>query len=259
MTTTDYVRLRQICLVTLDIKQAETALAEILGLSICHRSELTEFGLENSMFPVNGVFIELVAPTKPNTAVHRFYARNEGRGGYMAIFDCSDVAKHRALAVANGIDPIYERHSEKADLLQLNPKQTGATIMEFDHHYGGDDMLGHYEWAGDGWQDYINLEVTRNILGIEIGSPKAAARAKLWSKLCDRDVSYGESDLQDIKLNKGTLTFRHTKGARELLSAIDITVVDRKRVLDTAAKSGCVTTDNSFDFCGVEFRLLNAA
>ncbi|PHQ72321.1 MAG: hypothetical protein COB93_00615 [Sneathiella sp.] len=259
MTTKDYVRLRQICLATLDIKSAEAAVSGILGLNVCHRSTLKEFGLENIMFPVNGTFIEIVAPTAPNTAVHRFLARNENRGGYMAIFDCADVTRHRALAEANGVDVIYERNSEGGDLLQLNPKQTGATIMEFDHHYGGDDLLGHYEWAGKGWQDHVRTDVTKDILGIEISSPKAALRAKLWANLCNRVVVYGESDLQDITLDYGTLTFRQTaKNSRELFSAIDLTVSDRHQVLTLADQAGCPVTDNSFDFCGIEFRLRRA-
>jgi Glyoxalase-like domain len=260
MAPTDYVRLRQICLATTDISQAEQDLSKILGLNVCHRSRLENFGLENIMFAVNGTFIEVVAPVVENTTVHRFLAKNQNRGGYMAIFDCSDVSKHKALAEAAGIDTIFERYNEKADLLQLNPKQTGATMMEFDHHYGGDNRLGRYEWAGDHWQDHLSTAVTSDILGIEFCSPMAIKRAALWAELCDRPVQSDEADIQDIKLDYGVLTFRQNKRSpHEMLTTIIMTVKDRSSVLRTAADQGCTVTDNSFECCGVTFRLQSAA
>lgn len=260
MTPPDYVRLRQICLATTDIKKAEHDLSHLLGLDVCHRSQLENFGLENIMFAVNGTFIEVVAPVAKNTTVHRFLAKNQGRGGYMAIFDCRNVAKHKALAEAAGVDPIFERYNEKADLLQLNPKQTGATMMEFDHHYGGDDRLGRYEWAGDNWQEQLSTEVTSDILGIELCSPKAAMRAELWSKICDRPLHSGEAGIQDIQLDYGVLTFRqNSKSPQEMLTAINMTVKNRSQVITLAEDLGCAITDNSFDCCGVTFRLQSAA
>jgi hypothetical protein len=259
MTSENYLRLRQICLATLDLKGTEETLSKILGLTVCHRSTLENFGLENIMFAVNGVFIEVVAPIRAETAVHRFLARNNGLGGYMAIFDCARVADHREAALANGIDPVYERNSDEADLLQLNPKQTGATMMEFDHHYGDDRMLGHYEWAGNDWHKHVDTRVTKDILGIEITSPKAALRAELWAKLCLRPTSSGEAGLTDIKLDYGTLTFRQTEsGSPEMLRAMDITVTDRQKTLATAESEGCNLSHSSFTCCGMEFRVHTA-
>lgn len=259
MAPTDYVRLRQICLATTDIEQAEQELSQILGLSVCHRSQLENFGLENIMFAVNGTFIEVVAPVVENTTVHRFLAKNQNRGGYMAIFDCRDVAKHKSLAHAAGIDPIFERYNEQADLLQLNPKQTGATMMEFDHHYGGDDRLGRYEWAGDHWQDHLSTAVASDVLGIEFCSPIAAKRAALWATLCDKPVQSDEADIHDIKLDYGVLTFRqNSKTQQEMLTTIIMTVKNRSSVLKTAEDKGCSVTENNFDCCGVTFRLQSA-
>ncbi len=256
MTSKDYVRLRQICLASLDIAKAEETLTSILNLNVCHRSTLDQFGLENILLPIGAVFLEIVAPTRPDTAVHRFLAKNEGKGGYMAIFDCADVDKHRALATEKEISVVYERKNDKADLLQLNPKQTGATMMEFDHHYGGDDLMGNYEWAGDGWQKAIDQTVARKVLGLEIISPKAEKRAKLWAHLCDRPLSEGEKGVHELRLDLGVLTFRQNRTTRqEILQQVDISVEDRQNVLRIAEAAGCPITDTSFEFCGVLFRL----
>ncbi|MCF8466529.1 MAG: VOC family protein [Sneathiella sp.] len=256
MPSNNYVRLRQICLAASDIKHAETVLSNVLGLEVCHRSNLPQFGLENIMYALNGVFLEIVAPTKANTAVDRFLARNKGRGGYMAIFDCADVTRHKALAHAAGVEPIYERSDEKADLLQLNPKQTGATMMEFDHHYGDDGMLGHYEWAGDGWHKFVKTDVTKDVLSIEICSPDVGARAALWGRICDRPVLDLGNNIREISLDYGTILFRDAvNGEAEQLSAMDLTVADPGKMLETAKRAGCPVSDKSFDYCGVEFRL----
>ncbi|MZR29863.1 VOC family protein [Sneathiella litorea] len=259
MSSDKYVRLRQICLAATDISKTEAIFNDILGLEVCHRAKLTDFGLENIMYAINGCFLEIVAPTKPETAVDRFLARNRGQGGYMAIFDCSDVDRHKSLAQEAGVSPIFERRNSKADLLQLNPKETGATMMEFDHHYGDDTLLGHYEWAGDSWHKYVSTDVTGEILGIEITSPDAAARAKLWGHICDRPVNLTAQG-PEITLDHGTLQFVDTAGqGRDLFTAIDLTAQDPQAMKSRAKTAGCPITNAGFKFCGVEFRLTSAA
>ena len=259
MSDSNYVRLRQICLAASDIAHTERVFSDILGLDVCHRSRLPQFGLENIMYAINGCFLEIVAPIQPDTAVDRFLARNNGRGGYMAIFDCADVDHHKSLAAAAGVAPIFERRNEKADLLQLNPKQTGATMMEFDHHNGGDDMMGNYHWAGDDWQKYVSTDVTGDILGIEISSPGANSRAKLWGQICDRPVKPAPEGFE-IELDYGLIHFRQTPDRQEeLFTAIDLTAKDPKEMQEKAKAAGCHVTDNGFDFCGVRFRLSPAA
>lgn len=255
----NYVRLRQICLAAADITKTEQVFSHVFGLDVCHRSKLADFGLENIMYALNGCFLEIVAPTKENTAVDRFLARNNGRGGYMAIFDCADMVRHKTLAEEVGVAPIYERRNDKADLLQLNPKQTGATMMEFDHHYGDDTMLGHYEWAGDDWHKHVSTDVTGDILGIEISSPGAEARAKLWSHICDRPLTI-QDGTREIDLDYGYIRFTNTtEQGRELFTAIDLTAKNPKEMKQRAKEAGCPVTDAGFDFCGVEFRITPAA
>jgi hypothetical protein len=251
----NYVRLRQICLAAADIGETERVFNHVLELNVCHRSELANFGLENIMYAINGCFLEIVAPTTENTAVDRFLKRNNGRGGYMAIFDCADIDRHKTLAANLGVEPIYERRNDKADLLQLNPKQTGATMMEFDHHYGDDSLLGHYEWAGNDWHQHVSTEVTGSILGIEISSPRAETRGKLWSQIIDRPVSF-QNDRGVIDLDYGYVNIVGTGEPQpELFTAIDMTATDPDAMKQRAETVGCRITDTGFDFCGVEFRL----
>lgn len=254
MQRVNYVRLRQICLAARDIQEAESMLGRIFGLDVCHRSQLPEFGLENILFAMNGGFLEIVVPTREDTAVSRFLQRSGGEGGYMAIFDSADVVRHKALAEEKGVLPVYERYDARAHLLQLNPRTSGATMLEFDHHNGGEDLTGAYHWAGEHWQRYVNTDVTGEITGIEIRGPAAAARAKLWAHICDRPLE-GREDGAEIRLDYGRVRFTVDPAApRDLFTAIDITARDPAAMCARAEKAGARRTPGGFACYGVEFR-----
>ena len=256
MSTPSHIRLRQICLATLDLPKQETALSNILGLDPCHKSQLDEFGLENTLFAINGTFIELVAPTTANTAVHRFLERSNGVGGYMAIFDCDDVPARKKAAADLGIEPIYEKTYPGADLLQLNPRQTGITLVEFDHHRGGEDMLGHYEWAGRNWQKGINTDLIQNMRSITLSCSDPQSRSIQWSPLFGRDVKTPDVPLI-LPLDYGALHFENNsnKGS-DCFSGLQLTSHSVLTVLDAARKEGYPVTNNTFSYCGVTFEIL---
>ena len=86
-----FLRLRQVCLVAADLAREAEAIKAIFGLEECYRDpNVARYGLENVLFPVGTDFIEIVAPTRPDTAAGRFLARHGGRHGYMVIMDCDD-------------------------------------------------------------------------------------------------------------------------------------------------------------------------
>src|SRR5271157_5338023 len=94
------VRLRQAVLVAADLEPAATMLREGLGLLEPFRDPgVGEFGLENVVFALGDCFLEVVSPTRPDTAAGRYLARHGGDGGYMVIFDLEDLegARERAL------------------------------------------------------------------------------------------------------------------------------------------------------------------
>ena len=107
--TPAYLRLRQVCLVAPELAPAVAAVQAVFGLPICHRDpHVAAFGLENALFALGESFLEIVAPTRPDTAAGRFLQRSGGLGGYMLIFDCDDPAPYRARAGAAGVRVAYE-------------------------------------------------------------------------------------------------------------------------------------------------------
>jgi len=249
MTANPYIRFRQICVATLELEQDITLFTKILGVPPCHRSRLDHFGLENAMFAIGGSFIELVAPTQDETAVHRFLNRNQGLGGYMAIFDCDDVKRHKSLAQNRNISIVYERSTPEADLLQLSPKDTGVTMLEFDHHTGGEDRLSAYEWAGENWQKHLNPDLDITEVTMTCRDPELTHSK--WGSLFPSMV---QSDQNTIKLTHGTIRFTQgLQSAHEYFSAVRLKTDHPESYLKRAKDVGLNIRDNKFSLCGVDW------
>ena len=94
-----YLNLRQICLAAPELEPVVDTVREVFGLEVCHRDpNVAKYGLENALFVLGRAFLEIVAPTRGETAAGRFIERSGGVGGYMAIFDCSDPERRRERA-----------------------------------------------------------------------------------------------------------------------------------------------------------------
>ena len=80
------IQLRQICLVAEHLAPVIDDLTTILGINSCYVDPgVGIFGLENNLMAVGRNFLEVVAPTQPNTAGGRYLERRGGDGGYMVI------------------------------------------------------------------------------------------------------------------------------------------------------------------------------
>ena len=83
----DYLLLRQICLAAPSLAPVIADIEAIFGVAVCYRDgNVAKYGLENALIPIGTGFLEVVAPTKDETAAGRFIERTRGHGGYMAIF-----------------------------------------------------------------------------------------------------------------------------------------------------------------------------
>src|SRR5271167_5116179 len=86
------VRLRQAVLVATELEPVASALRTALGLEEPFRDPgVGEFGLTNTVFALGDCFLEVISPSQPGTAAGRYLDRHDGDGGYMAIFDLTDL------------------------------------------------------------------------------------------------------------------------------------------------------------------------
>ena len=101
------VRLRQAVLVAADLDAVERELRDALGLDEPFRDPgVAEFGLRNAVFALGDCFLEIVSPTRPDTAAGRYLQRHGGAGGYMVLFDLEDLAGARSPVEALHVAPL---------------------------------------------------------------------------------------------------------------------------------------------------------
>lgn len=250
----DFIRLRQVCLAVENLAEAERQLCALLDVEPCHRDErVARYGLENVLLCVGPTFLELVAPTRPDTAAGRFLERNRPplRGAYMAIFDCSDLDTWRQRAVDLGLRIINERSYERYRNVHLHPRDTGATMVEIHQNVGGEDLLGHYDPAGMGWNRHIRTQTTQAIGGLEITSPSPVRMADTWSRLLGRTGCIHNGGLR-IALDLGRLDFGPDTAER--VTTVTITASDPAAWLSRARSQGHEPADGCVTLAGVRWR-----
>ncbi len=256
-----FVRLRQVCFAAPVLAPAERALAGILGIEPSHRApELNaEFGLENVVFPVNGSFIEIVAPLRDNTSVSKFLSGNKAQGLYIVILDCSDLDQRRGVVQQMGIRITHSASYPGAKNIQLHPRDMGGTMLEIDQHAAGSEgRFEHFEWAGLDWRDHVRTDVTVDLLGVDMCCSDPASVVERWAQVVDRAAASNVSEHR-IDLDYGELRFVDPGGSfAEGLTAVNLSVRDTAAVLGNAQRVGCRTTTDAFEFCGVMLRLFQA-
>jgi hypothetical protein len=252
----NYIRLRQICLVAPHLEPAISDIADIMGLSVCYRDgNVAKYGLENALLPVDTILLEVVAPTREGTAAGRFIEKTGGRGGYMAIFCCDDPGERGRHANAIGVRTANAITHAPYFGLQLHPRDCRAAFIEFNHTEGSDDVLGPYPPAGPDWQTSIRTEVTRALTEVEMQSPDPHGLAEHWGRILE--VPGSEIDGGEADLRLPNSRFRFIKGESEIMSGLTFRVRDVAKVCEAARGKGYAVADNSFLLGGVSFRLVS--
>ncbi|HEX6841958.1 MAG TPA: VOC family protein [Stellaceae bacterium] len=252
-----YLRLRQICLVARELEPRVAEFADIFGLAVCHRDgNVGKYGLVNALLPIGASFLEVVAPTSDGTAAGRYLERRGGDGGYMVILDCDDIERRRRRMETIGVRIANALRYESYTGIQLHPRDTGGTMLEFNHTTGGASLDGPYHPAGPDWRRAVRDDVTTALLAAELQSPDPSALAARWSEIVERPVTRSASGDAEIILDLGALRFvSETDGRGEGLGGIDLRVANRARITDAAAQRGCRVDDNVITVCGTRFRL----
>jgi hypothetical protein len=250
-----YLRLRQICLVTSRLEPVVGDIADILGLSVCHRDgNVAKYGLENALLPVDTIFLEVVSPMQGGTPAGRFLDKTHGRGGYMAIFCCDDPDARGKRANDLGVRTANVIAHPPYLGVQLHPRDCRAAFIEFNHTDGSDDILGAYPPAGPDWTRSIRNEITKTLIGVEMESPEPNDLAAHWGRILGIPVTTDESGEPELRL--ANCSFRFVIGASEIMGALTFKVGDVAKVRSAAEAKGVVASGDAFSLAGVTFRLV---
>ena len=100
----------------------------------------------------------------------------------------------------------------------------------------------------------IRKDVTLALTDVEMQSPDPQGLAEHWGKIAGVAVSKDANGDPELKLPNAS--FRFVKGASDLMSGLTFRVADIAKVRDAAKAKGCKVSGDTFDLCGVTFRLV---
>lgn len=255
-----YLRFRQLCLVAPALEPVADDLSAIFGLDICFRDPAVgKYGLENALWSIGDMFLEIVAPTQAETAAGRFLARSKGHGGYMAIFDCDDPRTRGAHCAAIGVKKIVDHTHGAYTGVQLHPRDCRAAMIEFNHTTGGDADPALYAPAGPDWRRHARADQTRRILAIDVETPDPAGLAAHWAAIVERPVATAQDGAPVLGFAEADIRFvAAAPGAPECIGALTFACADPDGVLQRANARGYAPFGGVFHMAGVHMRPVSA-
>jgi methylmalonyl-CoA/ethylmalonyl-CoA epimerase len=128
----DVTRIDQIAIAVPDLDDALSFYERAFGITASHREVVESDGVEEAMLDVGGVFIQLLAPTREDSPVGRFLARN-GPGLHHLGFGVESVSaalehlRDEGLAL---IDEAPRPGGSGHTVAFVHPKGTGGVLVE---------------------------------------------------------------------------------------------------------------------------------
>ena len=180
------MRLRQVVLAAPDLQPIADRIQQHLGLPDPFADPgVAEFGLHNAVFEVGDTFLEVISPTRPDTAAGRYLERRgtPEAAGYMVIFQTDDIAAARARAAANGARIVWQADLPDTAGTHLHPADVPGAIVSVDWA----DPPESWHWAGPRWRggapdDAGSTAIgTTAIVGVTIAVPDPAATQARWT------------------------------------------------------------------------------
>ena len=203
------MRLRQVALVAEHLAPARDALMTLLGLAADYQDPgVGEFGLENSVMSIGDTFLEVVAPTQPETSAGRLLQQRGGNGGYMVLLQVDDIELYREHTQALSIRKIWNIDQLNTKAFHLHPKDMGATIVSLDWM----NPAQAWTWGGEGWEAR-GAEYVSEITEVDVQSHDPEALANHWAEVLRRPVVIAGDDY-GIELDQGRINFQAVSDGR---------------------------------------------
>ena len=256
-----WMRLRQIAVVTADLRQSAVDIGTVLGVEACFTDPgVRAFGLKNTLWPIGSQFLEVVTPIEDGTAGGRYLQRRGGDSGYMVITQVDDVGRRRERASELGIRIAWQsgRPESGHDTIQLHPADTGGAFFEMDEMLveGGDAVGGPWWPAGKNWEPYVRTDMVGGISAAELQSPDPEKLARRWAGIADIPIDTDEHGNPAFALDNATVRFVEAQDGRgEGLGGIDVIANDREAILAGARARGCAVSDDQVMVAGLRVYL----
>ncbi len=202
------MRLRQAVLVAAELEPVASALRDALDLNEPFRDPgVGQFGLENVVFAIGDCFLEVVSPTRPDTAAGRYLARH-GDGGYMVLFDLEDLEGARDRAAALGVRVVWQIDLPDISGTHLHPADMRGAIVSLDRS----EPYGTWRWGGPQWTGRQGAGAAGRLVGITIAVEDPPAVAARWGQVLG--VPGGGEGQPSLALDGGEVRFERAADER---------------------------------------------
>ncbi len=210
------VRLRQAVLVASELEPVASALRGALELDEPFRDPgVGEFGLANTVFALGDCFLEVITPTRADTAAGRYLARHGGDGGYMVIFDLEDLPGARARAQQLGVRVVWQIDLPDISGTHLHPADMRGAIVSLDRS----QPYGTWRWGGPQWTGSIGSGAPGHLAGITVAVADPEAVATRWAEVLGVPLGSGDGSAQAsgdggpvLALDRGEVRFETAAG-----------------------------------------------
>jgi hypothetical protein len=191
-------RLRQVVLAADKLDAVSARLLEEVRLGEpFHDPAVGYFGLHNAVFALGDTFLEVVSPTRPETAVGRLLQRRGRDCGYMVMFAVDQLDAARERARRKRIREVFEVEFEDIAEVHLHPADMRGAIVALSRP----QPPGSWRWGGPDWdQRSVPLRVAGATIGVAdpvsverrwqsvLGAPPASAGVRFVSDSADRGL-----------------------------------------------------------------------
>jgi hypothetical protein len=198
-------------LVAAELEPVTSALRSALGLGEPFRDPgVGEFGLANAVFALGDCFLEVISPEQPGTAAGRYLDRHEGDGGYMAIFDLTDLEGARRRVEQAGIRVVWQLDLPDISGTHLHPADMRGAIVSLDRSR----PYGTWRWGGPQWTGRTGIGAPGRLAGITVAVADPRAVGSRWAQVLG--VPFADAGpAAALTLDGGEVRFLQADGERE--------------------------------------------
>ena len=182
------MRIRQIVFAAQHLADSRALLARLLPVAAPFRDPgVAEFGIDNAVFALGDQFIEVISPTRPDSACSRHLARL-GDSGYMLILQTDDLAQDQTRFQQLGVRSIWQADFDDIRAMHLHPKDVGAAIVSVDQPLPPQS----WRWGGPDWLASAPALPAQpatqrpGVRGITVRAQQPEAMARRWAQVFDR-------------------------------------------------------------------------
>ena len=128
---------------------------------------------------VGDCFLEVVSPTRADTAAGRYLERQGGDTGYMAMVQVADAAAARARLHESGVRIVWDFAEADIVDLHLHPRDVPGALLALDQA----EPVGSWRWGGPGWIESVPAHPPGGLRELVVAVDRPAEAAARWGQV----------------------------------------------------------------------------